>query len=681
MAFVFMTSTYTGSNRGQFSGGLFRCEVYDDGTPTTMRRVFLPPSTSAVDRYPSGDNYGNAQYLVGGHTSNIMIDARMRCLRQGIRPPNILPNVAPGAGATALIFYTRYFDEGTQERSPLSTGFVTTGAAAGPRTWTLPTEVPNEQIVIEGTATIAAGVVTGDGKCNFSELRPGDRIANAAALNRWAQIRTIDSDQSMTIDDTAMAAGPGAALVAKPVSRVSHIEGWFSDSGSLPRFVFRAPIGVTSVTESTGILAAGEAESESFDAMPVGQFNLFYNDRQLIAGVEGHRDTIYLSALHFPERNQGLAFVTAYNEPIVGLVRFRDYVIVLCPNSSYKLQGYTEDDYVRSVLEPKIGGLGHLTNAVNVGYAVIPSQTGINTFDGAFRPAASKRRTEFNNTYGDNVRMYESGLSIVNPNDETFQFYPRVKSLLDTSNYAVTDPFVWVGDYSSLSPQGDGGLTQMKWTSDTMIMPAGTGIAGALCTYASYMVPSGTRIGALYRGDDYGRIFKEQNSFNENTNIPFEGTSYIVPAHSFYGDFGGNMDEGKGVKRAWSYVISELSAWRLNIWAGDEWCYPVGPHTHWQRLINGGDDPTLARGNFKADVPLSFESASVTYHGASRNIRYAKKSIHDHVPGTHKCVGRGFTFEFQFTNPADVSFIGYGVELDMNEKASRGAMAVEAGGG
>lgn len=626
----FLATTFTSVNdRNQLSGRIWR--IKEDFS--NWKRIYLPPSSAVVFRKPSGFSYGNRHYLVGGHTANILVDEEFRGLRQGIQAPATKPVVTTGGGTTPQIAYFRFFDEITGERGPLSEGFEFTGDLS--RSWSsIPTEVPNEQLILEGLATIAGGTVTGVGvptKTNFSVLRPGDRIANAAALTRWAQVRLVGTDSSMTIDDSTMA-GVGVSLVCKPVSRVSHVELWLAVSGALPRFVMRVRIGTTSVSESTATLALGEAESVSFTSMPFGELNLFYNDRQLIAGVEGSRDTVYLSAIGFPERYEGFKFVTAYNEPIVGMFRYRDYVVLLCPDSSYRLQGYTLDDYVRTVLEPKVGGLGHHGNQVTETYALVPGRKGVQIFNGGFRPGISARISEWSADYISNRLAWELGFSAVNPNDQTYQFYPR----FDQLTVSGLKPYVYVAQYDSMGPVAGGGTIEPEWLSDTHVVAPAVRV-----TAAAYLVPSGTRIGKMYRGTDNGKIYEE----DETGAIVFTGTSVIVPGH-FLGqpmDPGGGEGEGEGKKltQFWSYVVTEFTNALLRIWPGDEYAYP----------------PDILPDGTENAVDPSFQRVILASQAGFSNGLLAPKVVHEDLPLKS---GRGWTFEWRWTNPRGGIFIGCG---------------------
>lgn len=644
-------------------------------------RVFLPPVCSTILHPPSVENYGNRQYIVGGHTANLVIDEEFRCNKQGILPPTSPPTVAVGAGTTVQICYLRFFDSLTGERSPLSGGTTVTGDLT--RAWTvLPTEVPGERILLDGTASYTApgGVGTFSGtKTTFGHLRPGDRVLSSGDANRWTQVLSISTDALMTVDDAGMTVGGPYTLTAKTRSRVSHVELWVSVTGSLPRFIARLAIGTTSYTESTATLALGEAFLSSYEAMPFGSMNCFYNDRQLIAGVENHRDTVFLSAIGYPERHEGLSFITSYNEPIVGMFRYRDYVVLLCPDSSYRLQGYTEDDYSRTVLEPDIGGLGHLGNRIAEGKAFVPGRKGVQIFNGAFHPGLPTRRTEWSSDYLRWPNSYELGLGVVNPNDETYQFYPLNMGVSDPDTttwpgFITTDfgqssekAHVWVGDYGAAGASPNGGFSAAEWTSDTHITSTG------YVTAAAYLVPSGSKVGRLYRGDSEGYIYEEYEAgalrpiIDPAPALLAPWTSVIVPMHFINGDYGGDKQEGKKLIKLWSYVISEDTNWILRVWPGDEYAYPFGHSTYLLALFLGVNNEVLA--GYVDNVPASFLDHTITsppdpnadYKGTGATyLVLQKQSVHLHKIEGVPIAGRGFTMEFRFPSPNGVQFMGFG---------------------
>lgn len=651
----FLASTYfqgyAESFRGNFTGQLWLWLV-PEGISSSYRRIYFPPGVGAIDRRPSAASYGNRVYLSGGHSANLMIDEEFRCVRQGMPAPNVAPSVAVGAGTTPQQCYTRFYDEVTGEISPLSDPTSVTGDLN--RAWTnLPgiQDVPNEQLNVEGTVNIVVGAVSAaNAKTNFGDLRPGDRVAVSTDLTRWAQIRSIADQQNMVIDDTVMA-GAAVSLVVRPYSRASHIELWVSVFGSLPRRAVRARLGFTAISESTATLALGIAEVTSFTAMPRGDYNLIYNDRLLVAGVDGHRDTIYLSAIGFPERNEGLAFITKYNEEITGMFRYRDVVVGLCSDPSYKLQGYTEDDFSLVILESDIGGFGHHANKVVEDRAFVPSQKGFQLFNGAFHPGIPKRYSEFLNDYGVSSATrfaFEEGFAVVNPIDRTYQFYPVLKWLTAGTGggggggtYTPSNTvdraagLAWIAAYDSVGPDPSGGLIAPDWTSDSMGTPD-----GGYVTSAAFLTIPGERIGKLYRGTSKGRIYVEDTT---NT-VALDGESVWALPHYLMGDPGGGEREGKMLIRTWSYLYNEDTDGVFRVWAGDEFAY--GPDV-------AVGVPNQYHGVFEGT--LVHTKSQVTLAGKVR--LFQAKVVREHIVEKS---GRGFTLEYRFTNPKNVRFIGVG---------------------
>lgn len=577
--------------------------------------------------FPQGGILGRRRYIVGQHTANLMLDEAHRCVKQGVPRPSEPPTVAIAGGTTPMICYTRFYDEVTDERGPLSEG--TTIAGSGTRTWTaLPTVVPGDSIRVDGTVTFAAGAVTGV-VTKFTRLRPGDRIAVSTDLTRWARVRSITSDITMTVDDTGMV-GAAVSLVAKAVSRVSHVELWVAVEGALPRFIKRVRLGTTTVTESVATLALGEAEVTPFTAMPYGSLAVTYNQRQLIAGVGCHRDTVFLSKIGFPERYEGLQFKTEYGEPIVGMFKHRKYVVLICPDSSYVLQGVADEDYVLDGLEEDIGGFG--PNITAEGIAYIVSRKGIQSFDGAFHQALPTRRTEWTEKHRAAPIAYENGFFAINPNDGTVQYYPNQRL------HPLGGPNVWVGQYEGVGADGTGSLIAPEWFADHAAV---TSEANQYITSAMYLTPAGARSGAFYTGTTDGKVYEEDTT---GTVAYTGGVARVVPSHDFLTDPGGDLAEGRELVRVWSYVKSEDSAWVLRIWPGDEFAFPVA--------TSGIATPSYSN---SVAASLSGDLAPLVVH------------VHPVVNRD----ARGFTLEYRFTNPIDVWFLGYGAVVSEQGAATR----------
>lgn len=636
----FVASTFVSGGRGIFSGEIFLLS----NDFTRVERLYTPPYVSMVDRYPSAGKQGNRLYLAGGASGMLVMDEEFRVSRQGMGTPNA-PSVSVGAGATPQIAYQRFYDQVTGEISPLSEGFAFTGDLN--RVWTvLATEMITEKVIMEGLVTFnGTGGVTGDAKTNFELLRPGDRIAKASDLTRWGRVRSLAGPNSMIIDDTAIA-GAGVAIVAKTVGRASHIELWLSVNGGLPRRVMRVPLGTTTVTESTATLALGSAETTSFIPMEYGAINVIYNGRQLVAGVEGHRDTIYLSAIGFPERDEGLRLITKYNEPVIGMIRYRKVVLVQTPISWYVVHGLADADYILDELEPGVGGLGHHLNVVDKkGYARIPSDDTIKIYNGSWTDAIPKRISEWSEEVAANRLAYERGFAAYNPKDGTYQIYPRFSSLGDSTSTAR----VWVA-HGNPGPSSEGGITIPEWTSDTHTL------GGGHVTFARYLIPSGASIGKFYRGTSEGKIFEE----DETGSVAFVGESIIVPRFFNLNDPGGGPREGHTLDKLWLYLVSEFSGGKVQVWRGDEYCYP--PDQFFDGAILR---PNIATPSWPRTPATGLITASLLADGAKT---YAAQTVRTYVIGLQ---ARGFVVEVRLLNPKAAIFIGFGCEATLHGEIAR----------
>lgn len=214
-------------------------------------------------------------------------------------------------------------------------------------------------------------------------------------------------------------------------------------------------------------------------------------------------------------------------------------------------------------------------------------------------------------------------------------------------------PLIYVGDYSGVGSLAGGALAPAEWASDTYGTPGAT--AGNT-TFAGYTIPPGGSVGSFFYGDTRGRIFRE----DESGEVAFSGVSLIVPAHYFYGDPGGAVDEGNQLVRLWSYIVSEDSDWMLRVWPGGEYAYvPDGSLNH----PLGGTPAGFAN---HAEVGLidtvaaSRDEVMAEYHGVLRRVRKQPLSVHPHSVEGVPNAGRGHTFEFIFFDPVNAEFLGFG---------------------
>lgn len=681
----YLISTYEGG-RGFFSGHFWRANPANYSIRT---QVLLPPAVSAFGRYSSHHLYSNRMYITGHFTDNLLLDEHYRLLRQGIRPPVAAPTVTLGAGATEQFFYLSFYDELTGERSSLSAAASGTGGLT--RTWSgLPTAVPGEILRAEGLVakTLASGIVTGVGapaKTNFDMFRPGDRVLFSSTPDRWTTIRSIQSAAQMVVDDLGIAA-VSDTLTFKAVSRCSHVECWVSVAGTLPRLAARVRLGTTTFTENVATLSLGEAFLDNFEIMPAGTMNAVYGDRQLVAGVDRQRDTVFLSNLFHPEQFGGLSFKTRYGEPITGLIGTSDYALINTPDSSYILQGYTEDDLTLTVSNPSLGAFGHRTSIAIEQNLWVPNKKSFYIYNGTWKSALADRNTEWVESYGVNQTPFEDGVTIYNPNDATIQFYPRYKGgTLNREN-------IWVADFSSVKFDAGGEIAQPYWFDDDYrafstvfnaadYLPTGYQAVVNYWGYAAYLIPDGQSVGKLYRVS-----FPSGAIYAEDPAVAYHRDAVLKTRHELFSEEaedtgGGNVDHGWKLDTLWVMARSELSGMVLAVWPGDEYAAEYGPMG--LNIVADINVVQPAWGFFPVAATQANNTDSITYQGSTqgqppepftvRYRRWAPKTVHYFRPMVD---GRGHTLEVRFATPLNAQYFGWGGKV-IPGRASRNLVDAE----
>ena len=364
--------------------------------------VTLPYGVLPVQQPASVKQYGERLYMTGGYSYNLVIDEHHRCWKQGIRPPEEVPDITyvkDGTDITTIAYFS-WYDEYTGERSPLSKGIELPECSFGvSKTWNnLPQRPPDDvyigddQVEYLRSADNQIGVRPSlRGGSRISGLRPGDKVHLLASATQqysqcwWYNPLLFDVHQSWP--------GLGSSGIAvATVTRATHLEIWLSVAGDLPRLRTRLAIGSSSYTEASNVEDLGEAFIDGFQRFPRCELNEIYHDRQIMAGDPENPDTIFLSELFYPERFTGQTFQTRNGEPITGLLSTKDYCLVFTRNNTYMLQGYTDQDYSLTVIDQSLGSVGHNCNTVIFGNPYVWTEQGPYMFNGQWHPLSPENR-------------------------------------------------------------------------------------------------------------------------------------------------------------------------------------------------------------------------------------------------------------------------------------------------
>lgn len=709
---MFLASTSTGHPASFLSGRMWRFDNRAETDPTEehFRQLFLPFGVNALDKHPSVAQYGNRLYVVGGHTDNLVVDEHERIHRMGLMSPAFAPDIT-GAAGTGTIGYLSFWDELTNEFSPLSGGTEISNAT--PRTWiNLPTHEPNNFAYLHGWVRLddttdpdtayATGSYNGttvDWSSPISWLRPGDKICDTS-YQTYAYLGYPGSSLTGSMSTLYAGANIYDGLCGKPLQRASHICLWLSVAGGLPRLVTKVRLGVETVVESVSTAMLAEAHPGNFDRFPICTMNAVYHDRLVMAGNANALDTVYLSPMGYPERFEGFSFKTRNGEAVTGLLASRDYCLILTEDSTYTLQGYTEDDMVVSLLDNGIGAAAHQTNAVVNGTPYITNRAGIYAFNGSWHPVMLGVDKTFSKHYANNRDHYRTGYLLHNPVDKTVQLFLGLNKDGEPFGRDFSSHFIpgqeggdtylyetcnWVVNYETVQPQSGGGFSPGLVSTDRFYLPLSNSDQHLLT--ASAFLPAEDGISYVYHGTNKGLILREDE------NETFLGESIILTPHYLFDSAGGFESEGITLVKFWTHCSAEQTSWYACALGGDEWVglqsfltstnlYGIDDphlidHRLWGTVVNKTwDDPgqppagSTVRNGFGVEhyahalLPSFLTGSAVPSWDLSEtpvalDWVATPKSVHEH-PLPDSVSGRGVCFLYYFLNPKNVVWRGMG---------------------
>lgn len=714
---MFLAAT-SRSGMGFYSGRFWR---FDDRAATEpsaehFRQLFLPFGVSATGDKPAVCQYGDRLYVAGGYNDNLVVDEHERVSRLGLMAPSSPPTIA-GATGTGSIGYLSFWDELTDEYSPLSGGTAISGAS--PRTWSsLPTYEPNNFMYPEGYVSLTSDIPTRvrptfsagsavDTLSSIHYLRPGDKLydGNGEGIAHLEHPTTGDADLLYTATLFGTVTRYPTPM-AKPRQRASHVCLWLSVAGGLPRLVTKARLGTTSIVEAVPTASLGEAHPGSFERFPLCSINTIYRDRLVMAGDTDALDTVYLSAIGFPERYEGFKFRTRNGEAVTGLVGTRDYCLVMTQNSTYLLQGFTEDDMTIGLQDNGIGASGHHTNVVVHGTPYVTNHQGIFMFNGTWHPVILGATRSFSRHFAANQEHYIGGYMVNNPIDKTLQLFLKdydlvtyTKSVNDGPDLVMYENYSWVLNYETVQPQAGGGFgpgmvsTDRFWVTKSIPFesPAAYeyGYVASRLTASAHLPPEDGRAAYLYHATQYGEIYREKDE------AAFNGESIILTPTYLFDQAGGYETEGKTLVKFWTHASAEETGFWACALGGDEWVgfqsFLTSTASHgidnparlgnrlwgvvtgrlWPNdLSNLQPSPIVTAAGFSTEK-YAHEVAASFLTGASvppwrdpdtapdENWVATPKSVHEH-PLPDRVSGRGIAFLYFMPNPKNVTWRGVG---------------------
>lgn len=579
---MWISNTFLSASGGG-TGKFYRMRPESAGFPQ-FQELTLPTGYKMTNTRPSVAGYNGRAYYAGVGSDDMLVDEHYRVLYEGLLAPNFVPVLAAGAGTgitgSAIVAVAEY-DMFTDEWSPLSAS------------------------------------------------------SNTVVLAN--QNRATSS-----IPSTAM----------NP--RATHIGIFVSMDGAAFRLATKRQIGVTSVTEAVATLSlasiSGITSGNSFSRFPRCSFNTFYHDRQIKAGDSRHPDTVYVSEVAFPERYTGLSFKTRAGEPVVALVSNRDVCLVFTPFSYYALRGYTDQDMTMTLVDGDIGCMSHHTCKVINDRIYWANDKGVWMYNGAPHFILKDHMTLWQDAFQTYQDDFENAFAAVNPNDFTYSVYISGLPTDAMTTFDIPDPgnddpqtVAFVCDYSGITPEVGGSMSQPDWTFDVMDR--------AVECSAVLALPGGRRRDA-YFGHCDGIIRKYEydptvSDYATDDDDAYDKVLWLRTKAYDFDDPGGDIQEGKAFHRLWSYLESPLTAWTIYCKGGDQ-------------NAHQGFAPDNVTQWWKNDVSHSQHLGTFTFPGISGQFEVVMEnmSVFPHLP--EKVSGRCLVLEYYIVEPKTFRWKGFG---------------------
>jgi hypothetical protein len=477
-----------------------------------------------------------------------------------------------------------------------------------------------------------SGNVDGDGLGAYAyRYKIGARIVCESNLSPDSAAVTFTNDMAAWSD-----------LLPSPDPKATHIVSYRAMDGGLYRESAERGIGNTSFTENRAELALGaappndgEEEDGNRGVPPWGQFAEVFHRRLWIAGDPRFPDRVWFSEVNEFEAVGAISYIeTLEHEPITGIKKHRDTLILYCRRCCYYIRGYTRDDFEILKLDPQIGCISHFS-IVNINNMLVwASEEGVYAYDGG-RPKfimGDVGKNLWQVELEEDPTPFQNCLGAWDPIEEVYVLLtPRITAATDPDNpVSDTNPPVSPRSVYYECDMSDPGIYHWMLKKRDRIDSA----LGVLSD------------GRLVVGSSDGFIRTE----NEYADADDDGDTYlklmkIRTGHQLFNDPGGSVQDGKEIVNFWTYMTSETTAWTLRLLGGDE--------EAWQQMT-----PDNSRNFWKEDIAASALSQTVTYGGSDYTQVAIPKSVHNHIP--EKVSGRGLTVEIEVSSPLDIRFLGFG---------------------
>jgi len=490
------------------------------------------------------------------------------------------------------------------------------GEDADSPTWRLGIEPPAvaPTLAVDTTPTGGTGL-TGPalGRWRFAHKRDGRLIA-ASPMGPVSNLINLVSQARKWTNQ------PKNASV-----RVTHLQAMLSQNGGLFRLAWELEIGAmgSSFTETVPTLALGDAADEDAQPMVSAEIMAVYAQRAWYARFGKDKYRVAFSAPNDPEIIDGFV-ETLDRSPVVGLGPRSDELILFGAHSMQAVRGFTASDFVVHFVHHSIGTVSHHGIDNIHDQLWFPYLDGVYVYNGGIPfNAAEAIKPLWESDFKANPTAYYDSIAY---HDDFKSIYKLLAPRTESPKSVW-----WIGNYHDFY-RGEG---EVMWMVDARNRDDVQGLLSR--QIGDTVVVSAT--------DKFVR--KEDVA----TNGDDDGDTYnklLIVRHgvNFFGTPGGMNEEGKSYPLLYTFLESELTAWRLNVIAGD----------------NTGIVQAMRPDNilawWKEDVAASALTETRDIGGVDHDLVFTPKDAHIHYP--QRVSGNGLLIEVRATAPKGLVYYGYG---------------------
>lgn len=431
---------------------------------------------------------------------------------------------------------------------------------------------------------------------------------------------------------------------------VTEIEFWANINGttdSRGRLLIKRIATRDSGAATVTITETAELESETeqgLQAVPRGTMNVIYHNRRWWNDPK-NPNRVCFSPLDRPDEWGGGYRTTRNGEDVTGLAVIRDTLCIFGANSSYRLNGYTESDFIVDGMDPFLGCLNHFGIQKIGQVAMVPTMQGFAVCTGnSMRLIRGDYQKLWKARAAGNARAFMEGFAV---NDTVAGVYKFYEPALQSSGIDANGR-MWVLEYDAFGLSADSAAPFLSFDRHAIVPKC-----------AAMLSDPRTAVANCFTAFQNGMVAQENDWQNATDVVGAHDVAIITSMLS--AEIGGGPWDGLQLNDLWLFLSSYASSasFSLNILYGNEFA-----------MIGTG--PT---GNFAIETVGALLAIPPPALGAAKIVSdFATFSDPAYLPQALfwrnlALKGDGFAIRIIATDPTKLVYRGLGMTVQPGAKA------------